>query len=54
VVPEPSVIDQLSAAAMRELEKTYRQVAARFHAMVFRTIPDRLAFSNVLVAALQR
>jgi SulP family sulfate permease len=54
VVLEPSVIFRLTAAAMREIEKIHPQAAARFHAMVVRTIADRLEFSNALVAALQR
>ncbi len=54
VVQEASVVYQLSAAAMREINAAHPQAATRFHAMVVRTIADRLEFSNALVAALQR
>jgi SulP family sulfate permease len=54
VVQEASIAYRLSAIAMREIESAHPQAAARFHAMVVRTVADRLEFSNALVAALQR
>ena len=54
VVQEPSVVYRLGADAIRMLEAQEPEAAARFHAMVVRTVADRLEFSNALVAALQR
>ncbi len=54
IVQEPSVVFKLSANAMRDIEAAHPQAAARFHAMVVRTVADRLEFSNILVGALQR
>ena len=54
IVQEPSVVFKLSAGAMRDIEAAHPQAAARFHAMVVRTVADHLEFSNTLVGALQR
>jgi SulP family sulfate permease len=54
VVQEAGVVYGLSAAAMREINAVHPQAATRFHAMVVRTVADRLEFSNAMVAALQR
>ena len=54
VVQEASVVYRLSAESMREINAAHPQAATRFHAMVVRTVADRLEFSNALVAALQR
>ncbi len=54
VIQEAAVVYQLNVQAMREIEAIHPGVAARFHAMVVKTVADRLEFSNALVAALQR
>jgi CRP-like cAMP-binding protein len=54
VVLAESVVYGLSAAALDRLECTHPEIVARFHAMVVRTMSERLEFSNTLVAALQR
>jgi hypothetical protein len=54
VVLAESVVFGLSAAALDKLERTHPEIVARFHAMVVRTMSERLEFSNTLVAALQR
>jgi SulP family sulfate permease len=54
VVQEGGIAFRLTTVAMREIEAAHPQAAARFHAMVVRTVADRLEFSNALVAALQR
>ena len=54
VVLADSVVFGLSAAALDRLERTHPEIVARFHAMVVRTMSERLEFSNTLVAALQR
>ena len=54
VVQEASVVYVLDAAAMQRLEVNAPAAASRFHAMVVRTIADRLQYSNALVTALQR
>ena len=54
MIQEAAVVYQLNVQAMREIEAIHPGVAARFHAMVVKTVADRLEFSNALVAALQR
>ncbi len=54
VVQEASVVYVLDAVAMQRLEANAPAAASRFHAMVVRTIADRLQYSNALVTALQR
>ena len=54
VVQEASIVYCLGAEAMREINAAHPQAATRFHAMVVRTVADRLEFSNALVVALQR
>ena len=54
VVQEAGVAYGLSLAALHEIESVHPHVAARFHALVVRTVADRLDFSNAMVAALQR
>ena len=54
VVLAPSVVFCLTAEALRRIEHDDPGVTSRFHAMVVRTVADRLEFSNALVAALQR
>ena len=54
VIQEAAVVYQLNVAAMHEIEAVHPDAAARFHAMVVKTVADRLEFSNALVAALQR
>lgn len=54
VVLSESVVYALRAAALEGLERTHPHIVARFHAMVVRTMSERLEFSNTLVAALQR
>ena len=54
VVQEAGVAYGLSLAALREIESAHPHAAARFHALVVRTVADRLDFSNGMVAALQR
>ncbi len=54
LVQEDSVVYVLSAASLQKLQAADPRAAALFHAMVVRTVADRLEFSNAFVAALQR
>ncbi len=54
IVQDASIVYVLDAAAMQRLEINAPGAASRFHAMVVRTIADRLEYSNALVTALQR
>ncbi len=54
LVQEDSVVYLLSAGSLQKLQAADPRAAALFHAMVVRTVADRLEFSNAFVAALQR
>jgi SulP family sulfate permease len=54
VVQEDSVIYGLTAADLGDMQVAHPEVAARFHALVVRTLADRLEHSNALAVALQR
>jgi SulP family sulfate permease len=54
VVDQPTVVYQLTHAAIRRMETENPQLAHAFHKFVVRTLASRLDFANREVAALQR
>lgn len=54
VVDQPTVVYQLTHAAIRRMETENPQLAHAFHKFVIRTLASRLDFANREVAALQR
>ena len=54
VVDQPTVVYQLTHAAIRRMETEHPALAQAFHKFVIRTLASRLDFANREVAALQR